>query len=205
MRQSVVVQDMRTYYARRASEYDDWWLGTGLFAERNRPGWHAEVDALIAAVERLTPARTLDVACGTGFLTRHLAGEVTAIDQSAEMVALAATRLPNATVEQREAVPLAFPDRAFQRVFTSHFYGHLLRDEATRFVSEARRVADELVVVDSALQRGGAAEAWQERTLNDGSTHRVFKRWFTPDDLREELGDGDILHAGRWFVAVRVG
>src|SRR3954451_5718017 len=126
----MVGKDMRTYYSRRASEYDDWWLGTGLFAERNRPGWQAEVDALIEVVEGLTPARTLDVACGTGFLTRHLAGNVTAIDQSAEMVALAATRLPNATVERREAVPLGFPDRAFQRVFTSHFYGHLVGDEA---------------------------------------------------------------------------
>ena len=27
-------------------EYDDWYLGTGLFAARVRPGWHAEVEAL---------------------------------------------------------------------------------------------------------------------------------------------------------------
>jgi ubiquinone/menaquinone biosynthesis C-methylase UbiE len=36
----------------------------------------------------LPPARTLDVACGTGFLTRHLRGDLTAIDQSDEMVAI---------------------------------------------------------------------------------------------------------------------
>ena len=30
---------MKTYYERRAHEYDDWWLGTGLFADRDRPGW----------------------------------------------------------------------------------------------------------------------------------------------------------------------
>src|ERR1700722_19038993 len=34
------------YYDRRAAEYDDWYLGAGLFAERVRPGWHEELTAL---------------------------------------------------------------------------------------------------------------------------------------------------------------
>ena len=87
---------MRDYYDRRALEYDDWWLGTGLFAARERPGWDREVRELVAVLERLPPARVLDVACGTGFLTRHLRGEVTALDQSPEMVAIASGRLPGA-------------------------------------------------------------------------------------------------------------
>jgi hypothetical protein len=33
----------------------------------------------------------------------------------------------------------------------------------------------------------------------------VFKRWFEPDELRAELGGGDVVHAGRWFVAVLAG
>ena len=37
----------------------------------------------------LALARTLDVACGTGFLTRHLRGELTALDQSEAMLARA--------------------------------------------------------------------------------------------------------------------
>jgi hypothetical protein len=31
----------------------------------------------------------------------------------------------------------------------------------------------------------------------------VLKRCFTPDVLRAELGGGETLHAGRWFVVVR--
>lgn len=77
----VVSEAMRAYYSRRAIEYDDWWLGTGLFAPRERPGWHEEVAELIAALQSLAPKRTLDVACGTGFLTRHLPGDITALDQ----------------------------------------------------------------------------------------------------------------------------
>jgi hypothetical protein len=59
------------------------------------------------------------------------------------------------------------------------------------------------VVVDSARRPDGEDEAWQERTLNDGSRHSVYKRWFTPDGLAGELGGGEIVHAGPWFVAVR--
>jgi hypothetical protein len=29
---------MRAYYDQRARECDDWWLGTGLFKRRHRPG-----------------------------------------------------------------------------------------------------------------------------------------------------------------------
>jgi ubiquinone/menaquinone biosynthesis C-methylase UbiE len=113
---------MRSYYARRAPEYDDWWRGTGLFADRERPGWTAEVEQLVRVLEELPPARTLDVACGTAFLTRHLRGEVTALDQSREMLEIAAPRLPHARLIQAEALPLPFPDAAFERLFTSHFY-----------------------------------------------------------------------------------
>lgn len=203
MAEPVVGDDMRAYYARRAREYDDWWLGTGLFADRERPGWHAEVEELVRVLAALPPARTLDVACGTGFLTRHLRGDLTAVDQSAEMVAIAAARLTGARVMRAEAVPLAFPDAAFERLVTSHFYGHLAGAETERFLAEARRVARELVIIDSALRSGGAASDWQERTLEDGSKHQVFKRWFTADALRDELGGGDVLHDGSWFVAVR--
>ncbi len=92
---------------------------------------------------------------------------------------------------------------AFERVFTGHFYGHLEGGARTRFLSEARRVARELVVVDSALRDDVEAEEHQERVLNDGSRHEVFKRYFTADGLADELGGGETLFDGRWFVAVR--
>ena len=197
----VVSADMRAYYARRAAEYDDWWLGTGLFAARGRPGWHEEVERLVTLVGGLPPRRTLDVACGTGFLTRHLRGDVVGLDQSAEMAAIARSRVGE--VVQGDAVPLPFAGASFERVFTSHFYGHLLEAERGPFLREARRVAGELVVVDSAQRPETGPEAWQERRLADGSLHRVYKRWFTGAGLAAELGGGEVLLDGSWFVAVR--
>lgn len=197
-----VGEHMRAYYERRAREYDDWWLSRGQFAARDRPGWDAEVERLLALLEALPPARVLDVACGTGFLTRHLRGEVTALDQSAGMVEIARARLPDARVVRGESVPLPFGDGEFDRVLTGHFYGHLLEPERAELLREARRAAPELVVVDSALRDGVQPVQWQPRTLDDGSRHRVYKRYFTPDELAAEVG-GSVLHAGHWFVVVR--
>ncbi len=187
------------YYDRRAAEYDDWWTGRGLFETRERPGWGDEVAALVELLRGLAPAKTLDVACGTGFLTQHLPGLVVGLDQSSSMVAIAQSRLLNGVVFAGDALALPFADGAFERVFTGHFYGHLVPEERSAFLGEARRVAREIVVVDSALREGVEPEEWQTRTLNDGSQHRVFKRYLTAAGLADELG-GEPLLSGRWFV-----
>ncbi|HET7554938.1 MAG TPA: class I SAM-dependent methyltransferase [Gaiellaceae bacterium] len=194
---------MKAYYDRRAPEYDQWYRGAGQYAERDRPGWHGEVDALAGALADLPPARTLDVACGTGFLTRHLPGEVVGLDQSASMLEEARRQAPNAEFVQGDALELPFEDGSFGRVFTGHFYGHLEEPDREQFLAAARRLAPELVVVDSALREDVRPEERQERILDDGSRWEVYKRYFEPDALAEELGGGETLFAGRWFVAVR--
>jgi demethylmenaquinone methyltransferase/2-methoxy-6-polyprenyl-1,4-benzoquinol methylase len=193
---------VQEYYNRRAPEYDDWYLGSGLFAERERPGWEDELERLARALAALPAGRTLDVACGTGFLTRQLNGVVVALDQSEAMLEAARRQAPRATYVLGDALSLPFPDDSFDRAFTAHFYGHLDPRERERFLAEARRVARELVVVDSARAGAEQDEARQERILNDGSRWEVYKRWFTPEALAAELGGGHTLFAGRWFVAV---
>src|SRR3954471_659813 len=190
----------RAYYEARAREYDDWWLGRGVFAARERAGWAEEVAELERVLGALPAARTLDLACGTGFLTRHLRGLVVGLDQSPAMIALAQRRLPDGVALVGDALAPPFADRAFERVVSSHFYGHLLEDDRARFLAAARRLGNELVVVDSA---GEPRDEGQGRTLNDGSPHRVYKRFFDGPGLAAELGGGEVLHGGRWFVVVR--
>jgi ubiquinone/menaquinone biosynthesis C-methylase UbiE len=194
---------VKAYYEARAREYDDWWLGLGRFDGLDRPHWDDELHELERTLAELPPARTLDVACGTGFLTQHLPGAVTGLDQSAAMLEIASARVPDAGFVQSDALRLPFVDGAFERVFTSHFYGHLEEVERLRFLEEARRVASELVVVDSAVRPDRERVGMQERILNDGSRWEVFKRYFQPRELAAELGRGETLFAGRWFVAVR--
>ena len=91
---------------------------------------------------------------------------------------------------------------AFDRVFTGHFYGHLEGSDRHRFLDQARRLAGELVVVDSALRPDHAPCERQRRVLNDGSEFEVYKRYFDAGALAAELGGGTVLHAGQWFVMV---
>ncbi len=194
---------MRLYYDQRAPEYDDWYTGEGTFAARERPRWEEERAELIHLLELLPPARVLDVACGTGYLTRHLKGMVCALDQSVAMLRVARVQAPRAALVRGDALALPFPDRSFDRVFAAHFYGHLLPEERAPFLSEARAVGGELLVVDAGLRGGAPRDEWQDRTLSDGSSYRVFKRFFSARQLRAELGEAEILHEGYWFVSVR--
>jgi ubiquinone/menaquinone biosynthesis C-methylase UbiE len=194
---------VRKYYDARAPEYDDWYLGRGLFGERERPGWERELAALGRALTSLPFAHTLDIACGTGFLTRHLPGEVVGLDQSEGMLEIARERVPEAAFVRGDAFALPFADGVFERVFTAHFYGHLDQSERSLFLAEAARVAPELVVCDAALRPDRGREEVQERILEDGSSWQVYKRFFVAEELAAELGGGEVLFAGDWFVVVR--
>jgi ubiquinone/menaquinone biosynthesis C-methylase UbiE len=193
---------VKAYYDRRAPEYDDWWLGRGLYADRDRPGWENELRELERFIAGLSPVATLDVACGTGFLTRHLKGDVVGLDASARMLALASEQAPKARYVKGDALAMPFADGSFDRVFTSYFYCHLEPDVRERFVEEARRVAGELVVVGSVQHAGDPAAAYVKRRLEDGSSWTVYKRVFQGQDLADELG-GEVVFRNVWFLAVR--
>jgi len=194
---------VKAYYEARAREYDDWYLGRNTFEDRDRPRWNDELDELRRTIEALPPLRTLDVACGTGFLTRHLRGDTVGLDQSSSMIDVAREQVPGVEFVLGDALSLPFADGTFDRVFTGHFYGHLEEAERRAFLGEARRVARELVVVDSARNEGTPEEAMDQRILSDGSRWEVYKRWFTGAGLAAELGGGVVLHDGRYFVVVR--
>jgi ubiquinone/menaquinone biosynthesis C-methylase UbiE len=191
-------QRQKRYYHLRASEYD-----SGAW-EPETPERAAEVEALLGVISALPPARTLDVACGTGFLTQHLPGELTLLDASEEMLAIAVSRVPNASIVQGEAIPLPFPDSSFERVFSSAFYDHLRPADRDAFLREARRVAKELVLVEQT--RGQEHhEGPEQRVLRDGSTHEIHITYFSPDSLLVELGGGELLFQGiHLLVAKRI-
>jgi demethylmenaquinone methyltransferase/2-methoxy-6-polyprenyl-1,4-benzoquinol methylase len=192
----------RAYYDRRAAEYDDFYLGTGLYAQRDRPGWPEELATLKAILSSLRFGSFLDVACGTGFLTESLRGSVTGLDQSAAMLSVARSRLPGASFVRGDGLVLPFRPKQFDCLISGHFYGHLDETARQRFLAEASRVSKSLLIVDAAKRDEVPAEEYQERILNDGSRHVVYKRYFTPERLIAEAGPGRVLHAGRWFVAV---
>ena len=172
-------RSVKAYYEARAPEYDDWWLGAGLFEQRDRPGWESERESLIATLAALQPVPTLDVACGTGFLTQHLPGGSPGSTRAPRCSRSPPTRMPAARFVQATRCRCRSPTRSFDRVFTSHFYGHLEEDDRVAFLAEARRVAPELVVVDAALRddvrAGRVAGASPERRLALGGLQALLR------------------------------
>ena len=63
---------MKEYYDTRAPEYDDWYLGRGLFAERDRPKWDEELEQLFAVIRSLPPVPDRSVTSSR--LRRRLGG-----------------------------------------------------------------------------------------------------------------------------------
>jgi ubiquinone/menaquinone biosynthesis C-methylase UbiE len=190
---------MRDYYDRRAAYYDDsltQWFGEDGAHDRERT-------AVGHVLGSLPAVRTLEVACGTGLFTQYLPGRPVALDPSVRMLHRTRARLPAVALVCAAAPDLPFADRAFDRLFTAHFYGHLTEPDRLAFLAEARRVAGELIVLDAAFSDAGAKpEEWQQRTLRDGSSHTIYKRYFAAGRLQEEIG-GDVLFDGRYFVVVR--
>jgi demethylmenaquinone methyltransferase/2-methoxy-6-polyprenyl-1,4-benzoquinol methylase len=128
----------RRLFAPIASNYNRW---SALLSLGQDPRWRREL------VERLglpSSARVLDVAAGTGLITRLLEArghEVVALDLSSEMLELARQHGATGVLAAAEALP--FPDMTFDGLT----FGYLLR-----YVEEPRETMRELTRV---LRPGG--------------------------------------------------
>jgi len=184
------------YYQRRAGEYDatSW----------EHPGGDARASERVRDVlGSLAPVVTLDVGCGTGYVSRWLPGQLTLMDASPAMLAIARRRLPHAVVVQAKAPSLPFAVSTFGRAFTANLYGHLKPAVRAQLVTEMLRVAAELVVLEQLSGSGSFSEGPEERKLTDGTKFEIHKCYFTVERLLEELGGGEILMGGPAFAVIR--
>jgi hypothetical protein len=196
-----------TYYDRRAPEYDGGVEGAyryfrSLGVDVDIEALRAERRAVIHALARLRPCAFVDVGAGPGVFTDQLPGTGFAIDQSENALHRLQVKVGDVPAIRADATALPLRANAVPRLFVGHLYGHLEPPERAIFLAEARRVADELVILDSGLPPGARSEERQTRSLADGSTHTVYKRHFDIDVLLAEVG-GEPLFGGRYFVLVR--
>lgn len=202
-----LLDEQVAYYRARAAEYDQ---TSPLFADdRSRA-------ALADALEAFEPrGRVLELACGTGQWTAMLAGsaaELTAIDASPEMLAIAAQRVHDSHVRFVQANIFQWrPDQRYDLVFFSAWLSHVPLQRFERFwtlvadcLGEAGRVfmIDELPAVRAHEQViPGAAAPAVERPLNSGARYRTVKVFYEPNELRERLaalGWHTIIHQVGW-------
>lgn len=183
-----LLDEQAAYYQTLGAEYFDHFLDLPGGGELN------------AALDAFRPTGSvLELACGpgvwTGRLLRH-AADVTAVDASPEMLAIAAARIDDERVRFVQADLFAWkPDRRYDVVFMGFWLSHvpperfeafwsfvaecLKRDGRVFFVDDGYRTPDELVE--------GTASTTIRRRLNDGSSFRIVKVPYQPADLEERL------------------
>ena len=126
-------------FAPIAENYERW---SALLSLGQDPRWRAE---MVSRLDLSPNARVLDVAAGTGLITRLLQArghEVVSLDLSTEMLSVARRNGATAVLATAEALP--FPDGSFDALT----FGYLLR-----YVSDPPAAMSELARV---LRPGGA-------------------------------------------------
>jgi demethylmenaquinone methyltransferase/2-methoxy-6-polyprenyl-1,4-benzoquinol methylase len=202
-----LLRDQRDYYRARAPTYE-----TDLY------DWPGAAEALeVGACAVPATGAILELACGTGVWTERLlarSADVTAVDASPEMIAIAQARAGGARYVVADLFDWA-PTRRYDTVFFGFWLSHVPAEEFASFWQTVRdSLADggRVVFVDEHVS-GADKEHWLEagvvrRTLPDGSEHRVVKYYVDPAPMRARLADlgwaADItpIADGAWVLGV---
>jgi demethylmenaquinone methyltransferase/2-methoxy-6-polyprenyl-1,4-benzoquinol methylase len=202
-----ILTEQIAYYRARANEYDEWFLRQGRYdrGPESNARWFAEVAQIGQALERFHPSgEVLELACGTGLWTQHLARSarsLTAVDSAPEMLALNQRRLGNAAnIRYLQADLFTWtPDRRYDAVFFSFWLSHVPPERFAPFwnlVRDALNPGGRVFFVDSRYSESSTASdhvlegedaTTLARRLNDGREYRIVKVFHAPDALEDRL------------------
>ena len=156
-------------------------------------------EEVVRALDEFKPAgRVLELACGPGSWTPQLlrhADHVTAVDASAEMLAIARERAPDATFIQADLFEWQ-PDERWDVVFFGFWLSHVPLERFEDFWALVARCLepdgrvffcdDAHVAPEERIEGEGHTIA---RRLNDGTAHRIQKVPHEPAELERRLGE----------------
>jgi len=221
-----LLADQVAYYRARAAEYDAWWYRTGRFdrGADNNQAWRADVAIVEGAVEAMLanarPFRVLELACGTGLFTRHIArlvGHITAVDAAPEVIAINRERVAAPNVEYVEADLFTWqPASRYDCVFMSFWLSHVPHARFAAFWAMVRRALAPdgfAYVIDSAHDPTSTAADHPTpdrragivtRRLDDGREFRIVKIFYEPALLTASLAavgfTARIGQTARYFI-----
>jgi demethylmenaquinone methyltransferase/2-methoxy-6-polyprenyl-1,4-benzoquinol methylase len=204
--EGVLLEEQKAYYRARAGEYDEWFYRRGRYdrGPENNARWLAEAAEVRHDLERFAPrGDVLELACGTGIWTEHLARHattLTAVDASPEMLSINRERLGEAVVHYLEADVFDWqPDRAYDVVFFSFWHSHVPPEHFESFWAlvrsclkpEGRAYLVDSLHSDTSIARNhqldGPQATTSVRKLNDGREFRIVKVFYRPEQLARRL------------------
>ncbi len=195
---SDVIQDMQAYYAQRAATYERIY---------HKPERQHDLRAMEAALRQpFAGRRVLEIACGTGWWTPHGARDCAAwlaTDLNPETMAIARTKpLPPtvrfATVDAYSLAQLG--DQIFDAAFAGFWWSHVPLERLPGWLEALHARLEpgaRVMMLDNAYVEGSSTpiarrdaegNSYQQRRLDDGSSHEVLKNFPTREQARAMLG-----------------
>jgi demethylmenaquinone methyltransferase/2-methoxy-6-polyprenyl-1,4-benzoquinol methylase len=187
------------YYAKRAEEYDRIY---------HRPERQNDLKTLSRMLgEHFRNSNVLEIACGTGYWTQHIAqtaGSITATDYNKEVIDIARQknyRNCKVSFEQADAYSLSNISITFSSGFLGFWLSHIPKNKLDGFIKVFHTKLQPgamVVVIDNKYVEGNSTptlrndeegNTYQLRTLDDGSQHEVLKNFQKEDQLKNIFGE----------------
>lgn len=228
MTEKEIQREMLSYYNERAKEHDIVYMGKGPALQQYSDEYARDVARISEMASDFGNGHVIDIACGTGFWAPHYArncSHVTFVDQSASMLSECRNRVE--ALGQKSVFhfirgnffDVELPAAAYDCALIGFLLSHLVQEQEEALFSklgEILKPTAQLMVIDSAWsekREGHRRKAGiEERTLEDGRTFRVYKKYFEHSEIHEMLKEhgfivksfygGDMLLAA---IADRVG
>jgi SAM-dependent methyltransferase len=222
MDEEQLIESQVAYYRARAGEYDQWFLRQGRYdrGPEHRTKWLHELAIVEAALRTdIRNGEVLEVACGTGLWTCHLAESntrVVAIDASPEVLAINRNRVRSGNVVYVEADIFSWkPTDTFDAVFFSFWLSHVPPGQFDGFwdnIRAALKSKGRVFFVDSLLEQSSTAldhgpldqSGVVRRRLNDGREFEIVKVFYDPAVLEQRLLErgwkGSVRSTGTFFL-----
>lgn len=184
------------YYASRAEEYEQ------LYVRLERQQDLRRMSAVLQDIFR--NKTVLEIACGTGWFTHHLAQSArsilaTDINESMLEIARSKNYPPEAVEFCQDDIYNTTIDDQFDGLFAGFIWSHILLEQLDIFLQQCLKwlrpgslmvFTDNLFVPGSSTpihQTDPQGNSYQLRRLKDGSEHLVLKNFPSPEFLQKTL------------------
>jgi SAM-dependent methyltransferase len=206
-----ILQEQAHYYEARASEYDDVWYRRGPFdmGPEANARWFEEVARLEAAIDEFDASGdVLELAAGTGLITRRIAPRATsliAMDASASVLEINRARIgddPSVEYVQADIYEWEPPGgRRFDEIVFTFLLSHVppqrfeefwariarwLKPDGRVFFADDRHEG-ETRPSNPGIQASEGHDFAHVRQLHDGREFTIVKIFYTPEGIVEEL------------------
>jgi demethylmenaquinone methyltransferase/2-methoxy-6-polyprenyl-1,4-benzoquinol methylase len=190
-------QEMKAYYAARATYYD------AVYDQPERRADIAELSTLLP--QRFEGRSVIEVACGTGYWSQHIVGKARryvmtdGVVEPLEFAKLRPGVAPeNCHLADAYALPLGLG--RFDGAFAGLWISHVPRSRLQEFFTSLHAVLEpgaRVVLLDNSkiqckdypvVETDSDGNTYQNRPLRDGSSHRVLKNFPSEGDLVELAG-----------------